>query len=227
MACMLCFWPSGVHHAEEKSSGSTEIIKEVASGIVFVRRDERLDPEQLALGAGRRGAYARGGRRRGGERLSSLRSKPRRAGGTSNSRCAVGPLLTPRKIVIDVVDSTCVCLRLPQATASARTFSERLDVIPAQFKVIVTRCSKYCLPGPRWRTGASAGAGAADRERHSHRRHWSCMCRSPNMPITMPLIVKRKSMHAKASRSIAPPWWTGQAAPLSRRGRCMRGSWSN
>ena len=53
------------------------------------------------------------------------------------------------------------------------------------------------------------------------------MCWSPNMPTTCRSIARRKSMRAKASRSIAPPWRIGWAAPLSRCGRCMRGCWSN
>jgi transposase len=49
-----------------------------------------------------------------------------------------------RKIVIDVEDKTCACCgRLKHRIGE----DERLDVIPAQFKVVVTRRPKYACDG--------------------------------------------------------------------------------
>src|SRR6266568_4590945 len=55
----------------------------------------------------------------------------------------------------------------------------------------------------------AAADAAAENDPTAQKQPTPRMCWSPNMPITRRSIVKRKSMHAKASRSIAPPWRTG------------------
>src|SRR5439155_6877962 len=118
------------------------------------------------------------------------------------------PVHFPREeIVIDVADKTCACCGGLKHRIG-EDVSERLDVIPAQFKVIVTRRPKYAC---QVCAGEVVQAPALERLIRTAfpPRHWSRMCWSPNMPITRRSIVKRKSMHAKASRSIAPPWRTG------------------
>jgi transposase len=61
-----------------------------------------------------------------------------------------------------VADKTCACCGGLKHRIS-EDVSERLDVIPAQFKVIVTRRPKYACQACAGEV-AGAGAGAADRE---------------------------------------------------------------
>jgi transposase len=58
------------------------------------------------------------------------------------NRGALPPHLPREEIVIDVADKTCACCGGLKHRIGEDT-SERLDIIPAQFKVIVTRRPKY------------------------------------------------------------------------------------
>ena len=183
----------------------TAIIKELQRHR-FGRRAERLDPEQLAL-ALEDVEQTLAAADAAAENDTHRSEASYAAQAAHQSRCAAGPPPTRRDRHRRGRQDLRV-LRRPQAPdrrgrlGTARRY-------PGAVQGDRDAPSQICLPGLRWRSGASAGAGAADRERHSPPRHWSRMCWSPNMPITRRSIVKRKSMHAKASRSIAPPWRTG------------------
>src|SRR5438128_641474 len=60
----------------------------------------------------------------------------------ANNRGALPPHLPREEIVIDVADKTCACCGGLKHRIG-EDVSERLDVIPAQFKVVVTRRPKY------------------------------------------------------------------------------------
>jgi transposase len=106
----------------------------------FGRRSERLDPDQLALtleDVEQMLAAADAAAEK-----DNTPVKPAAAPKRQVNRGAL-PLHLPREeIVIDVADKTCACCgglkhRIGEDVA------ERLDVIPAQFKVVVTRRPKY------------------------------------------------------------------------------------
>ena len=126
------------HHAEELER-LTAIIKELQRHR-FGRRAERLDPEQLALALedveqtlAAADAAAENGT------TAQKQATPRRR---HINRGAL-PVHFPREeIVIDVADKTCACCGGLKHRIG-EDVSERLDVIPAQFKVIVTRRPKY------------------------------------------------------------------------------------
>lgn len=107
----------------------------------FGRRSERLDPEQLAL-ALEDVEQMLAAADAAAEKNDTPPVKPAAARKRAINRGAL-PLHLPREeIVIDVADKTCACCgglkhRIGEDVA------ERLDVIPAQFKVIVTRRPKY------------------------------------------------------------------------------------
>src|SRR5882672_6096 len=107
----------------------------------FGRRSERLDPDQLAL-ALEDLQQMLAAADAAAEKDDTPPLKPAAARKRQVNRGAL-PLHLPREeIVIDVADKTCTCCgglkhRIGEDVA------ERLDVIPAQFKVIVTRRPKY------------------------------------------------------------------------------------
>ena len=108
------------------------------------------------------------------------------------------PLHLPREeIVIDVVDKTCACCgRLKHLIGE--DVSERLDMIPAQFKVIVTRRPKYaCAPCE----GEVVQAPAPERLIENGIPTEAVVAKYADHT---PLIAKHRSMFAKASRSIVP-----------------------
>ena len=151
---------------------------------------------------------------------------PRRSGrAATRDQSRRLPLHLPREEVIDVADKTCACcgglkLRIGEDVL------QRLDLVPAQFKVIVTRRPKFACQAC---AGEVVQAPAPERliENGIPTEAWSRTCWSPSMPTTRRSIARRKSTHVKASRSIVPPWPIGLAAPPLRCGRYMRGSWSN
>src|SRR6266446_389359 len=126
------------HHAEELER-LTAIIKELQRHR-FGRRAERLDPEQLALALedveqtlAAADAAAENGT------TAQKQATPRRR---HINRGALPVHLPREEIVIDVADKTCACCGGLKHRIG-EDVSERLDVIPAQFKVIVMRRPKY------------------------------------------------------------------------------------
>ena len=126
------------HHAEELER-LTAIIKELQRHR-FGRRAERLDPEQLALALedveqtlAAADAAAENGT------TAQKQATPRRR---HINRGALPVHLPREEIVIDVADKTCACCG-GLKHCIGEDVAERLDVIPAQFKVIVTHRPKY------------------------------------------------------------------------------------
>jgi len=126
------------HHAEELER-LTAIIKELQRHR-FGRRAERLDPEQLALALEDvEQTLAAADAAAENDATAQKQATPRRR---HINRGAL-PVHFPREeIVIDVADKTCACCGGLKHRIG-EDVSERLDVIPAQFKVIVTRRPKY------------------------------------------------------------------------------------
>src|SRR6266540_576229 len=126
------------HHAEELER-LTAIIKELQRHR-FGRRAERLDPEQLALALEDvEQTLAAADAAAENDTTAEKQATPRRR---HINRGAL-PVHFPREeIVIDVADKTCACCGGLKHRIG-EDVSERLDVIPAQFKVIVTRRPKY------------------------------------------------------------------------------------
>src|SRR6266566_1230207 len=126
------------HHAEELER-LTAIIKELQRHR-FGRRAERLDPEQLALALEDvEQTLAAADAAAENDTTAQKQATSRRR---HINRGAL-PVHFPREeIVIDVADKTCACCGGLKHRIG-EDVSERLDVIPAQFKVIVTRRPKY------------------------------------------------------------------------------------
>jgi transposase len=107
----------------------------------FGRRSERLDPEQLAL-ALEDLEQTLAAAEAAAEKDNKAATKPVIARKRKINRGALPPHLPREEVVIDVADKICSCcggLKHP----IGEDVSERLDVIPARLKVIVTRRPKY------------------------------------------------------------------------------------
>ena len=134
-------------HAAELAAARNEaerlraIIKELQRHR-FGRRSERLDPEQLALGledVEQTLAAIEAAAEKDRDTKADQPTSPRRR---QTNRGALPPHLPREEIVIDVADKTCACCGALKHRIG-EDVSERLDVIPAQLKVIVTRRPKY------------------------------------------------------------------------------------
>jgi transposase len=110
----------------------------------FGRRGEQLDPDQLALAledVEQTLAAAEAGEEAGAEPDELARPAKRKT-----NRGALPAHLPREEVVVDVADKTCPCC----AGALHRIgedVAERLDVTPAQFKVLVIRRPKYACRG--------------------------------------------------------------------------------
>jgi transposase len=133
-------------HAEELAAARNEaerltaIIKELQRHR-FGRRSEQLDPDQLALALEdleQTLAAAEAAAEKDGE----APAKPTAARKRQINRGALPPHLPREEVVIDVADKTCPCCGGLKHRIG-EDVSERLDVIPARLKVIVTRRPKY------------------------------------------------------------------------------------
>jgi transposase len=116
-----------------------QIIKELQRHR-FGRRAESLPVDQLLLGleeAEQVEAESLAGEEAADPAKREVHARKRRANRGSL------PLHLPRiEQVIDLADKTCPCCR-GQLHAMGEDRSERLDIVPAQFRVIVTRRPKY------------------------------------------------------------------------------------
>ena len=106
----------------------------------FGRKSEKLDPVQFAL------ALEEIERAEGAsEATDDKRNKAAAAARAEKRRAPRGalPVHLPRvHVTIEPEDRNCPCCRSPMHAIGA-DISERLDVIPAQFRVLVTRRPKY------------------------------------------------------------------------------------
>ena len=140
-------------HAEELAAAHSEmgraqgevarlmaIIKELQRHR-FGRRSERIDPEQLAL-ALEDLEQAVAAAQAAAEKIAETPAKRATTRKRNINRGALPPHLPREEIVIDVADKTCACCGGLKHRIG-EDVSERLDMIPAQFKVLVTRRPKY------------------------------------------------------------------------------------
>ena len=88
-------------------------------------------------------------------------------------------------------DTACPCCRATMTVIGEDT-SERLDVIPAQFRVIVTKRPKLACRACAGHRGAGAGAGAADRRRPPDRGNGRACGWWHAMPIISRCIARRR-----------------------------------
>jgi transposase len=106
----------------------------------FGRRSEKLDPEQLLL-ALEDIEQAIAGNEAADDKKDAVaaraRSEKRRA-----NRGALPAHLPRVDVMIEPEDTNCPCCRAPMHVIGEET-SQRLDVVPAQFRVIVTHRPKY------------------------------------------------------------------------------------
>jgi transposase len=103
----------------------------------FGRRAERLDPDQLALALeDLEQALAEA---EAIERKTTASARPARR---KINRGALPANLPRIETVIDVADRTCPCCAGPLHPIG-EDISERLDIVPAQFRVLVSRRPKY------------------------------------------------------------------------------------
>ena len=106
----------------------------------FGRRSEKLDPEQLFL------ALEDIEQAIAGSEAADDKKDPVAARARSDKRRAnrgALPANLPRvDVTIEPEDANCPCCRAPMHVIGEET-SQRLDVVPAQFRVIVTRRPKY------------------------------------------------------------------------------------
>jgi transposase len=106
----------------------------------FGRRSEKLDPEQLLL-ALEDIEQAIAGNEAADDKKDAVAARARAEKRRAN-RGALPAHLPRVDVTIQPEDTNCPCCRSPMHVISEET-SERLDVIPAQFRVIVTHRPKY------------------------------------------------------------------------------------
>lgn len=98
--------------------------------------------------------------------------------------------------VIDIPDKICPCCK-GMLHVMGEDCSERLDIVPAQFRVIATRRPKYaCRSCEEVVVQAPAHRGSS--KAASRPKRPSPMCWSANIPTIFLCIVRRRSMPAKA-----------------------------
>jgi transposase len=124
----------------------------------FGRRSERLDPDQLAL-ALEDLEQMLAAAQAAAEQDGKVPTKPAAARQRQINRGALPAHLPREEIAIDVADKTCACCGGLKHRIG-EDVSERLDVIPAQLKVLVTRRPKYACAAC---AGEVVQAGAPER----------------------------------------------------------------
>jgi transposase len=106
----------------------------------FGRRSEKLDPEQLAL-ALEDIEQAVAGNEAADDKKDPA-GAPTRGDKRRTNRGALPAHLAHVDVTIAPDDTNCPCCRVPMHVIGEET-SQRLDVVPAQFRVIVTHRPKY------------------------------------------------------------------------------------
>src|SRR5256714_5129876 len=106
----------------------------------FGRRAETLPEEQMLLGLEDVEQVAASGE--AGKDESARESRTARAHKRRTNRGALPAHLPRIEIVVDIDDKTCPCCR-GELHRIGEDKSERLDIVPAQFRVLVTGRAKY------------------------------------------------------------------------------------
>ena len=116
-----------------------QIIKELQRHR-FGRRAETLPEEQMLLGLEEVEQVAASDEAKQDE--SALDSRTARGGKRRTNRGALPAHLPRIEVVVDIDDKTCPCCK-GELHRIGEDKSERLDIVPAQFRVLVTRRPKY------------------------------------------------------------------------------------
>jgi transposase len=116
-----------------------QIIKELQRHR-FGRRAETLPEDQLLLGLEEVEQVAASGEAE--HEAATPAERASRAGKRRMNRGSLPPHLPRIEMVIDIDDQTCPCCRSALHRIGEDT-SERLDIVPAQFRVLVVRRPKY------------------------------------------------------------------------------------
>ena len=106
----------------------------------FGRKSEKLDPDQFGLGMEETGQAIAEARSQ--DEIVDATLKASRKDKRSVNRGALPVHLPREEIVIEPEDKSCPCCGAAMHVMGENR-SERLNVVPAQFKVIVTRRAKY------------------------------------------------------------------------------------
>src|SRR5262249_4954896 len=106
----------------------------------FGRRSEKLDPDQLQL-ALEDIEQAIAGNAAADDKKDPVAARTR-ADKRRSSRGSLPAHLPHIDVTIEPEDTNCPCCRAPMHVIGEET-SQRLDVIPAQFRVVVTHRPKY------------------------------------------------------------------------------------
>jgi transposase len=182
----------------------------------FGKRSEKLDPDQLNLGLEdleQALAAEEADQERADPALRRSRAEKRRA-----SRGSLPDHLPRIEVVIEPEDSACPCCGGAMHVIGEDR-SQRLDVIPAQYRVLVTRRPKYaCRACQEAVVQAAAPArlieGGLPTERmvaHVLIAKYADHC---------PLYRQARSWRARASRSTGRRWRSGSATVPPRSSRC-------
>ena len=132
----------------------------------FGRKSERLPEEQLHLGLEDLETAIAEGEAKAEQRDPDLRRE--RTAKRRANRGALPAHLPRIEVVLEPQDTACPCCQKAMVVIGEDR-SERLDVIPAQVRVLVTRRPKLACRALRRHRGADPRAAAADRGRPPHR----------------------------------------------------------
>jgi transposase len=187
---------------------------------MFGRRSERLDPDQLALAleeASQESAEDRAAEDAAEPTLKAARARRRRAnrGALPKHLPRVETVIEPERL--DCPGCGGALHRIGEDAA------ERLDVIPAQFRVIVTRRPKFACRGCAEgvvQAPAPARLIPGGLPTEALVAHVLVSKYADHVPSTG----RRRPTPARASRSTARRWPTGPAAPPASCGPSIRGS---
>ena len=194
-----------------------QIIKELQRHR-FGRRAETLPEEQMLLGLEEVEQVEASGEAKQDENASDSRAA--RGGKRRINRGALPAHLPRIEIVVDIDDKTCPCCR-GELHRIGEDKSERLDMVPAQFRVLVTRRPKYaCRSCEDGVVQASVPArlieGGLPTEATRSPRFWC-----PNMPIICRCTGRPRFTPARASIWIGQRWRIGSVTPPGTCARCM------
>src|SRR6516165_11381993 len=165
-----------------------QIIKELQRHR-FGRRAETLPEEQMLLGLEEVEQVAASDEAKQDE--SALDNRAARGGKRRTNRGALPAHLPRIEVVVDIDDKTCPCCK-GELHRIGEDKSERLDLVPAQFRVLVTRRPKYaCRSCEDGVMQAPAPARLIEGGLPTEATVAQFWC--PNMPITCRSIGKRTS----------------------------------
>jgi transposase len=181
-----------------------QIIKEMQRHR-FGRRAETLPEDQLLLGF-EEVEQTTASDEANQEAISPAEREVRAAKRRAN-RGSLPSHLPRIEMVVDIEDHSCPCCR-GALHVIGEDRAERLDIVPAQFRVLVVRRPKYAC---RACEDVVVQAPAPPRliEAAFRPRRPSLRCWSPNTPTTCRSTARPRSMPARASISIVRPSPTG------------------